>query len=144
MAETDGPRFACPSCGRSYRWKPELAGRTAKCKCGGAIRVPAEAPDVAAEAFEAPAAPVRAPVPPALSPPAPARSPATAARPPAMPLARKVPDPAPPIDVAPTSKSCPSCGESIPAAAVLCVACGYDFRTGKRLSTTIDTGSDDD
>jgi hypothetical protein len=32
----------------------------------------------------------------------------------------------------------------VPAGAVLCIACGYDFRTGKRLSTAIDTGPDED
>ena len=48
------------------------------------------------------------------------------------------------IELTTSTKACPSCGESVPLAGVLCIACGYDFRTGKRLSTTIDTGSDDD
>jgi hypothetical protein len=31
----------CASCGRNFRWAPELAGRTMKCPCGTALRVPA-------------------------------------------------------------------------------------------------------
>jgi hypothetical protein len=41
-------------------------------------------------------------------------------------------------------RTCPSCGQPVAANAVLCVACGYDFRTGKRLSTAFDVGGDDD
>jgi hypothetical protein len=43
-SSTDDPRFACPACGKRYRWKPELAGRSAKCGCGAKLVVPAEAP----------------------------------------------------------------------------------------------------
>lgn len=34
----------CPSCQKEYRWKPELAGRRVKCKCGTVISVPAKEP----------------------------------------------------------------------------------------------------
>ena len=34
------------------------------------------------------------------------------------------------------TQSCPSCGVSIPADAVLCVHCGYDLRSGSRLKTS--------
>ena len=37
--------FACESCGKEYRWKPELAGKRVKCKCGGVMTVPAAAPE---------------------------------------------------------------------------------------------------
>ncbi len=40
--------FACPSCGKEYRWKPEMAGRRAKCKCGGVVEVPVTDPALAA------------------------------------------------------------------------------------------------
>src|SRR3954470_19114902 len=33
-------RFHCPSCQKDYRWKPELAGKRAKCKCGETFEVP--------------------------------------------------------------------------------------------------------
>src|SRR6187200_3135581 len=38
-------------CGKHYRWKPELAGKRAKCKCGAAVAFPKEDPE-AAEARE--------------------------------------------------------------------------------------------
>lgn len=40
-------KFTCAACAREYFWKPELAGRTGKCKCGAAMSVPAEDPEVA-------------------------------------------------------------------------------------------------
>src|SRR5881394_3346738 len=36
--------FGCESCGKSYRWKPELAGRKAKCKCGAVMVCPQSEP----------------------------------------------------------------------------------------------------
>src|SRR4051794_21270498 len=33
-------RFACGTCGRRYRWKPELAGRSVRCACGRAMTYP--------------------------------------------------------------------------------------------------------
>jgi hypothetical protein len=44
MAGQDAGKFSCTGCGRQYSWKPELAGRTAKCKCGVVRRVPEAAP----------------------------------------------------------------------------------------------------
>ncbi|MGH7178236.1 MAG: hypothetical protein ACREJC_12720 [Tepidisphaeraceae bacterium] len=44
MAETTMGRFACRECGRSYRWKPELAARKVKCKCGHIMVAPAQPP----------------------------------------------------------------------------------------------------
>src|SRR6476660_6093452 len=38
------PKFNCSKCGKEYRWKPELAGKKAKCKCGAVVPVPAQAP----------------------------------------------------------------------------------------------------
>jgi hypothetical protein len=34
----------CPSCQKEYPWKPDLAGKRVKCKCGELIDVPAAAP----------------------------------------------------------------------------------------------------
>jgi hypothetical protein len=39
-----GATFSCDSCGKQYPWKPELAGKKAKCKCGALISIPAQAP----------------------------------------------------------------------------------------------------
>ncbi len=32
-------------CGKRYSWKPELAGKRAKCKCGGIVKFPMEDPE---------------------------------------------------------------------------------------------------
>src|SRR5438128_10730312 len=45
-------KIVCGACGRQYGWKPELAGRTVKCKCGAAITVTRESPVAAAAAPE--------------------------------------------------------------------------------------------
>ena len=44
MSEIKGPKFNCSACGREYRWKPELAGKKGKCKCGSVMQVPAQPP----------------------------------------------------------------------------------------------------
>jgi hypothetical protein len=36
------------ACGKEYRWKPEFAGKRAKCKCGSVVAFPAEDPAAAA------------------------------------------------------------------------------------------------
>jgi hypothetical protein len=38
-------KFKCENCSREYVWKPGLAGRRGKCKCGAAVTVPTEDPD---------------------------------------------------------------------------------------------------
>src|SRR4051794_17044280 len=32
--------FSCDACGKRYAWKPQLAGKRAKCGCGAQIVVP--------------------------------------------------------------------------------------------------------
>lgn len=117
-ATTTEPRFVCSSCGKDYRWKPELAGKKAKCKCGNVITVPAK-------------------------PPAPA-----AARPLAEPkeqdadldglyaLAqeeKKAVRSAGVVDQgAAAGYRCPSCSASMPPGAMICPNCQLDMRTGVR------------
>jgi hypothetical protein len=38
--------FACPSCGSKKLWKPEIAGKTARCGCGHVLTVPKEPPGI--------------------------------------------------------------------------------------------------
>ena len=54
--------FNCPKCGKRWTWKPPLAGKKVKCRCGAVFAVPAKPP-----------APSAAP-----RPPAPAKPPASA------------------------------------------------------------------
>lgn len=42
MPEACLPKFPCTGCGNSYTWKPELAGKKVKCKCGTVISVPSD------------------------------------------------------------------------------------------------------
>lgn len=68
-------KFACPSCGREFRWKPEIAGKMAKCKCGATVQVPATEPALTAAAPRAAAPSAVAPkavAPPPPPPPPPA------------------------------------------------------------------------
>src|SRR5689334_2128033 len=44
MSTENTPRFSCNSCGKKFAWKPEIAGKKAKCKCGAVITVPAKDP----------------------------------------------------------------------------------------------------
>jgi hypothetical protein len=37
-------KFPCTSCGREFTWKPEIAGKRAKCKCGSVLTVPKTMP----------------------------------------------------------------------------------------------------
>ena len=94
------PKFACPSCGKQYRWKPELAGRSAKCPCGAKVVVP--------QTMAAASAPAPTPEP------------------------------------AKRANACPSCGKSLEAGAVLCIACGYNLKTGQKLSLVVEQDADDD
>jgi hypothetical protein len=63
-------RFSCESCGKSFRWKPELAGRKAKCACGAVVNCPAQAddPDALYDLSPSPVMPVQKPVPAAPAP----------------------------------------------------------------------------
>lgn len=45
MEATTAGRFSCKSCGKSYRWKPEFAGKRVKCvQCGQVIQAPLKSP----------------------------------------------------------------------------------------------------
>jgi len=56
-----GATFSCESCGKQYPWKPELAGKKARCKCGAVLSVPAQ-PQAARAAARTPVAVAAAPV----------------------------------------------------------------------------------
>src|SRR3954451_17034200 len=49
METVDQAKFTCESCGKSYKWKPEFAGRKVKCKCGFVMTAPAAPPAPPAE-----------------------------------------------------------------------------------------------
>jgi hypothetical protein len=117
--------FSCDACGKTYAWKPEIAGKRVKCKCGGKLTVPATDPAAAAvgagpEGFDdlmalAEGTPAHEE---SYAPPvAAAASTRTAARP------------------AKSGSVCPSCNSPVDAAAVICINCGHNLKTGKKLKT---------
>ena len=123
MAQTQEMKFACPSCKKEFTWKPEIAGKKAKCKCGTVIDIPA------------------APPPPPLPPPDvdPFDNPdymydfaeepkGTAGG------AAGAPPPPPPQ---PELQTCPNCGGNVPPGGVVCLACGFNVKTGKKSKTQV-------
>jgi hypothetical protein len=110
MSSSDGPRFSCPTCGKSYRWKLEFAGRSAKCACGAKLVVPMEAASTsgAADTRAAPG-PKRAES---------TRRAATSAQ-------------------SNNGSACPSCSASLATDAVLCINCGFNLKTGKKLAAVV-------
>jgi hypothetical protein len=110
MSSSDGPRFSCPACGKSFRWKPEFAGRSAKCACGGKLVVPAEA-TLTSDAAGIPLAPE------------PKQS---------APSQRIKPSSPPDVE-----GRCPSCSAALASGAILCVNCGYNVKTGQKLAAVV-------
>ena len=70
MSDVATMRFSCSGCNKVYAWKPELAGKRVKCKCGTTIHIPeaqAPAPQEEEDMYdlapsEEPVKPKRAPV----------------------------------------------------------------------------------
>lgn len=104
MSDSNGT-FACESCQRQYAWKPELAGRKAKCKCGATIVVPQEPGGDENGLYAFNDGPERG---------------TTSA------------------EDGTSSVRCPHCGQELPGDAVLCVGCGYNFKTGQRMNTRME------
>jgi hypothetical protein len=143
-------KFGCDGCNRKFAWKPELAGKMMRCKCGAVLAVPrgetaaaAVSPMPAAVAMATPARPA-APVMPRV-----ARS--TAVKAPV----ESDPEDGPSLDdlyafadeaekarqAAADDLSggirCPGCTAEAAPGAMLCTACGMNFQTGQRLVTAV-------
>ena len=100
-------QFACEGCGKTYPWKPELAGKRAKCKCGRIIEIPSTPPQPEA-------------------PPDPAMDALYA-------LAEE--ESTRPVVQSPSVR-CPSCQEPWPPGAAICPNCGYNLETGSKHKPT--------
>ena len=126
MAQTQAVKFSCPSCSKEFNWRQEIAGKKAKCKCGLVIDIPA------------------APPPPPLPPPdvdpfdnpdymydfadEPAKS-------------QKSAEALPPLPTHVDLQSCPNCGGNIPPGGIICLACGFNTKTGRKHKTEVARGS---
>jgi hypothetical protein len=128
----EGAKFACESCGRQYPWKPEFAGKRAKCKCGQVLTVPASLPEVGAQdLFDL--------VPEPGSAPAPKPQPAARTAPPlggARHTAAK--------GAAAATVRCPSCQAELAPGMALCMSCGFNLKTGQHVQTQVVGQADDD
>jgi hypothetical protein len=123
------------ACGAAFAAKEELAGRTVKCpKCQQPLKIPTAGPVVAST----PAAPHAS---------APLGQPSHAAQA-ARPLTAPLPSQAAAAghvhshfdDVGLTAQQvgtvpCPGCTAPMPAAAVVCIKCGYNKKLGRRMET---------
>lgn len=124
-------QVACGSCAKRFQAGDKLAGRRVKCpKCQGFIDIPANQPVRAAAAASprAPAAGASAAV--ATTPAATktAPPPATAAAPAAPSMLGLLDE-----EAVPVQRRCPACGRPLGPTDVLCVGCGHDARTGRRV-----------
>lgn len=117
MSEAQQARFECQSCGKSYAWKPELAGKKARCKCGAVMDIPQRVSageddldrlyDLAEDD----------------APPRPRVAPTGAAAAPAAGTAN--------------GQRCPSCGSAMEPGAVLCLTCGFNLKIGRKMNTAV-------
>ena len=113
---SDGPTFACPYCDRQYGFKPELEGKRVRCKCGEKFIVE----------------------PPQLEEPAPYGLDESTSDDdgPDWSLLTGSSGEQPEPTGSSTRVSCPSCGSSISPTAALCVNCGKEVKTGKKVGQT--------
>jgi hypothetical protein len=143
MTQTDNS-VVCGGCARGYKWKPEFAGKKAKCKCGQTVRFPADEPSA-----------VMQPELDLLSDPhiggsgKPAKkaAKAPAAKPAKAPEFEGVgggeydlnePAKAAPVARAAVAGGCAGCGAALADGAVVCIKCGMNQKTGKKLGTAVD------
>src|SRR5262245_19522245 len=114
MAQVEEAKFSCQSCGAKYRWKPELAGRKVKCKCGAVMTAPAQNPAAARSSSRGSDEPdLDAMYDLAEEGKAVAKSAGAAA--------------------APTMR-CPSCKSDLEPGAAICVNCGFNLKTGSKAA----------
>ena len=110
MSQVQQGFIICTSCNRQFKSKPELAGKRVKCKCGNVIAIPAAPAAEAAEDDLLALAPEPAVVKPA--------------RATVMEQAAVEQD----------SYRCPSCQTPLSPGTALCTHCGFNFKTGQRMT----------
>ncbi len=114
----------CPSCGKRYAWKPELANKKVVCKgCQGQFRFPTDDPG-SVPAASAPAAPA----------PDAARGRATQST-----EEYEIEAPAAPRAL-PDRSVCPNCAKALATGTIICSACGWNLQTNSPMQTVISGG----
>ncbi len=113
----------CSACRKRFKAADQLAGKRVKCpQCGSTITIPQVLPEVALSA----------------SSDMPSREPVTSVF-----DEEDIPLQSMSKPAAQPSRSCPGCGADMPAQAVLCVHCGFDTRSGRKLDLGTVDGSPD-
>jgi hypothetical protein len=116
MSTANVATFACESCGKSYRWRPDFAGKKLKCGCGNVMHLttpPPPPPPPADEIYSDVADTPLTPAPRRGAPPAPAAA----------------------------DGACPECSSPVAPGAALCVNCGFNLRTGAKVETQVLSGA---
>jgi hypothetical protein len=104
MGEVSAAKFSCGGCGKTYKWKPEFAGKKVKCKCGFVMTVSAAPPE-----------------PPGDEPDLDALY--------SLANEGKQAAQAGAVEVA---IRCPSCKSQLEAGATVCPQCGFNLKTGSK------------
>jgi len=139
MAESSDA-FSCPSCDKRYRWKPTMAGKKVACKsCGAKLRVPDE-PGGVPERVEGGGGSST-----------PKSGGADAAGGAGNEGGYELADPeaganqaAAKPAAAGSDGKCPSCNRTMKPGAVVCLNCGFNLKTGSKLSTQVATDAGDE
>lgn len=117
----------CAACGKRMKAPVALAGKRVRCKCGDRLLVPFPNEPVIAELCE-PIVAERA------------ENAHTTSPPQADPMPADLTDLAALAEgeVIENGRQCPDCFAGMPSDSVLCTACGYDSRTGRKFRAAVD------
>ena len=130
METVDQAKFSCQACGKSYKWKPELAGKKVKFKCGAVMLAPQQPGAAKLAAVGAGAAKAAAPK--AAAPKAPAPAPADDDLDGLYALAADEKRSAKAQTEEVVGFRCPSCQADMVPGDVMCASCGFNIRTNSR------------
>ena len=121
--------FICPTCGKTLKLRDEAAGKRGRCPfCKGVVTVPsADSEEDELVEIIPPTAPKTEQRPPAPPPPAEART-----TPPPLPTTPTG------EQTSATERICPGCKSSLNDKAVICISCGLNLKTGKKLQTVFE------
>lgn len=108
----------CGQCGQKYAWKPEMAGRPVRCKCGQRIDIPPEPHTRDTPADDQTYA---------LAEEVHARHSGSG------PLQQSVPALA--GDTLGSQDKCPECKNPLEPGVLICLNCGFNLKTGRRLTS---------
>lgn len=124
--------IACPHCNKSYTFKPQLAGKKVRCKCGAKFRVPSDVQGNV-ELIEAPQSEDGYDL------DIPADEP-TSTKSPSISAAQLALSGAGDDDGSPNQ--CPACGGKVKPSAVICINCGFNIAQGTKMTTQVATDGD--